>query len=163
MRGTKSPLLQIGGMDVESAADERSAGNRIHAHLIETLSSVGREYLDFYFLTIRQAWEEFQIQGALQAIEMAREEGLIRFVGLRAMGSPLSALGLWQFNDAFEALMVPSDPPEFFDSLSPLALQRRVGVVVQGGEREGAATLQRVSSAAEIEKLFPLASAGGAR
>lgn len=156
LRGTESPLMQLGGRDVESAADEAGAGNRVEAHLIETLSAVGRETLDFYFLTVRQAWEEVQIQGALAALEMARQEGLVLHVGLYAQGSPLSALGLWQFNDAFEALLVPNQP-EFLDTLGPLATQRRVGVIVEGQAPQGAVSLLRVTSAEDVHRAFPLA------
>jgi hypothetical protein len=154
LRGTSSPLMQIGGRDIESAADEAGAGNRIQAHLIETLSAVGRESIDFYFLTVRQALEEVQIQGALAALEMARQEGLVLHIGLCAQGSPLSALGLWQFNDAFEALLVPGQP-EFLQTLGPLASQRRVGVVVEGDAPPGAVSLIRVSTLDDVNRAFP--------
>jgi aryl-alcohol dehydrogenase-like predicted oxidoreductase len=115
-----------GGFELENAADAKNASDLMQAHLIETLSAVGREYLDFYFLRVRSPLEEFQVDGALEALEMARQEGHIRFIGLSSEGqSHLPALGLWQFHDAFDTvLLTPSQ-----ESLAKLAQERRVGVV----------------------------------
>jgi aryl-alcohol dehydrogenase-like predicted oxidoreductase len=131
MRGTEALLMSIGGTEIESATDEQHASDLVQAHLIETLSAVGRDYLDFYFLQVRRALEEFQINGALQALEMARQEGHIRHVGLCCDGSSLAVLGMWQFHDAFDVLLVPRNHlcHESYDTLAPLAQERRVGVI----------------------------------
>lgn len=131
MRGTEATLTCVSTHGYENATDDRHASDLIQAHLIETLSCVGRDYFDFYFLRVRQAVEEFQIAGALEAMEMARQEGHIRYLGICCDGPSLATLGLWQFHDAFEALLVPRNhyDPEPYETLAPLARKRRVGVV----------------------------------
>jgi hypothetical protein len=133
IRGTQQHdsalLMGRGGLELENAADAKNASDLIQAHLIETLSAIGREYLDFYFLRVRSPLEEYQVEGALEALEMARQEGHIRFIGLASEGkTPLPALGLWQFHDAFEAVLLPPSQ----DGLATLAKERRVGVVWHG-------------------------------
>jgi hypothetical protein len=131
MRGGSDVLIQSGTLQIESATSEEHATDLVQAHLIETLSSLGRECVDFYFLRVRRALEEFQINGALAAMEFAKQEGHVRFLGLRADGPPLSVLGLWQFHDAFEALWVsaPLAEQDALETLGPLAATRRVGVL----------------------------------
>lgn len=129
IRRGANPVMAIGHEDVGRAVSERHAADLLEAHLFQTLSSIGRETLDFYFLPIRHAWEEFQLTGAFGALEAAREEGHVRFIGLAAEGSPLAALGVWQFHDAFEALLVPNQ--ESLSQLGGLAKERRVGVVAR--------------------------------
>lgn len=131
MRGTDACLTCVSNSDFERATDDKHASDLIQAHLIETLSCVGRDYFDFYFLRIRRAVEEYQIAGALEAMEMARQEGHIRFMGICCDGPSLSTLGTWQFRDAFDALLVPRNhyDPEPYETLAPMARERRVGVV----------------------------------
>lgn len=130
-RGSDAFLTAVGAASYENATDETHATDLVQAHLIETLSSIGREYVDIYFLRVRRAMEEFQISGALQALEMARQEGHIRYLGLCCDGPSLATLGLWQFHDAFEVLLVPRNhyDEEPYETLAPLARERRVGVV----------------------------------
>lgn len=134
MRGTEATLLCRSCLDYARATDETHATYLIQAHLIETLSAVGREHFDFYFLRVRDAVEEFQISGALQAMELARQEGHIRFLGIVCDGPALATLGQWQFHDAFETLLVRRNPlhTEDFETLAPLAKERRVGIVTEG-------------------------------
>ncbi len=131
LRGTDSTLAALSTTTFENATDEKNASDLVQAHLIETLSAIGREHLDFYFLRVRHAFEESQISGALQAVEMARQEGHIRFVGICCDGPAFATLGLWQFNDAFEVLLVPRNhyDTDAYDTLAPLARERRVGIV----------------------------------
>lgn len=113
------------------ATSERHAVELVQAHLIQTLSAVGSGRLDLYFLRVRNAVEEFQIAGALEAIELARQEGYVRFAGLCCDGSAYGALSSWHFHDAFEVLLVPRNHLDgsAYEVLSPLARERRVGVV----------------------------------
>lgn len=127
MRGTDALLMTRGGMEIERAPDEKAACDLIQAHLIETLSAIGREHIDFYFLQVRRALEEFQINGALQALENAKQEGHIRFLGLAAEGPGLAVQSVWQFRDAFEVLLLKS--PD--SGLEGLAIERRVGIVTE--------------------------------
>lgn len=139
MRGTDAALMTRGGADIVNAADEPGAGNLVSAHLLETLSGIGREYIDFYFLRIRTALEEFQLNGALEALEAARDEGLVRYFGLAAEGSGFAVLGSWQFRDAFEVLLVPdrTEDEASYSTLVPLARERRVGVVRRFAQMPG--------------------------
>ncbi len=131
MRGTSATLMTIGGPRIENATEEDHAMDLVQAHLIETLSSIGREYIDFYFLKIRRGLEEYQINGALSALESAKQEGNVRFIGLYPEGPPMAILGVWQFHDAFETILLPKNPLEnrAYDNLAPLAQERRVGIV----------------------------------
>jgi hypothetical protein len=150
MRGADEVvLIQQGTYQIERATSEDHATDLMQAHLIETLSAVGRDCLDFYFLRIRRALEEYQINGALAALEAARNEGHLKFLGLHATGHPLAALGLWQFHDAFEAVLLPDDQ-EAWTTLEPLAKQRRVGVV---GFGKGDPRLITVRSSADVLRV----------
>lgn len=131
LRGRDVPLLAFGGTECENAVSADHATDLLSAHIFQTLSSLGRIGLDFYFLRVRRGWEEFQVDGAFRALETAREDGLIRHFGLWAEGHPLAVLGWWQFRDAFEAVMIPHHPraEDYAETLAPLARERRVGLV----------------------------------
>ena len=49
LRRTSQPIMAIGHADVAEAVSERHAADLLEAHLFQTLSSIGRETLDFYF------------------------------------------------------------------------------------------------------------------
>ncbi len=131
LRGGEDTLVTFGGRYLATAHDETNALNLTQAHLIETLSALGRETLDVYALSVRRPLEEWQINGALEALEDARQEGHIRFFALHAEGSGLAALGLWQFHDFAEILAAPRNPRdhEAYDTLAGLAAERRAGVL----------------------------------
>lgn len=131
IRGTDATIMTMGGLDIERATDERHAGDLVQAQLLEHLSAIGREHVDFYFLRVRRALEEYQIHGALKSLEMGRQEGHIRFVGLCCDGPSLAVLGTWQFHDAFDTVLIPRNhyDTSAYDTLSPMARERRVGVV----------------------------------
>lgn len=130
-RSASSRVVSFGGAFLERATDEGHAADLTQAHLIETLSSLGRETLDVYVLTLRRPLEETVIGGALSALESARQEGHVRLFGLHAEGSGLAALGLWTFHDFAEMLFVPDNPLEAgaLETLGGLADERRVGIV----------------------------------
>jgi hypothetical protein len=131
LRGGQDVLLQRGTLQIEKATSEEHATDLVQAHLIETLSAVGREMIDFYFLRIRRNLEEYQINGALAALEYGKQEGHIRFLGLQADGPAMAVLGFWQFHDGFDAVMIPhpAHSARTYDTLQPMAHQRRVGVL----------------------------------
>lgn len=132
MRGEDDRFfLQSSTPSYEQATDDRHASDLIQAHLIETLSAIGREWIDVYFLRVRRAVDEAQLSGALEAMEMARQEGHIRHLGLLCDGSSLATLALWQFHDAFDLVLAPRDAEddEDYRTLAPLARERRVGLV----------------------------------
>jgi aryl-alcohol dehydrogenase-like predicted oxidoreductase len=138
------------------APDARIATNLVQSHLIETLCAVGRTHIDYYFLSLHEIPTEAQLSGALEALELARQEGQIGAIGLAAYGKPLAILALWRTHDAFEVALLP-DEAERLQTLLPEAHARRVGVVVQiEGSRapdKGQVVLTR------IEQAIALASA----
>lgn len=131
MRGTEAMIMAVSGREIANATDSDHAGDLLQARLLQTLSSLGRESLDFYFLDYRRAWEEHQINGALETLEYAKQEGAIKFIGMFAGGSSLAALGMWQFHDAFDVILCPNNPVQRdgYKTLAPLAQERRVGIV----------------------------------
>lgn len=138
--------------DYTVATDHNHAVTLVQAHLIETLSAIGREKIDFYFLRVQRAAEEFQISGVLEALEMARQEGHIGFVGLACDGPSLATLNLWQFHDAFDVVLIPDAIS--FDTLAPLAVERRVGVVLDGQWRQtDGPRIVTVESVAQLEAM----------
>lgn len=139
-------LMARSSVDFEQAADESHVVHLLHAHLIEVLSALGRPQLDFYFVRVRQRLQEYQINGILQALEMAREDGLIRFNGLACEAPALVVRSMWQGHDGFEAILVrDAEAPE----LVPIALARRVGVLYEG--EAGVPRLISVRNDADLE------------
>ena len=145
MRGTEATLCCSSAFDYEEATEQAHATDLVQAHLIETLSCIGRDYWDFYFLRVRRTVPEFVISGVLEALEMARQEGHIRHIGLHSVGDANPTIGLWRLHDAFEAILIERDP----DPLVALARERRVGVV-SPLPIEGATRLLSVTNRAEI-------------
>jgi hypothetical protein len=129
MRGADATLLTVAN-PVEDAGDERSAADLAQAHLLQTLCALGRDSLDFYFLRVRSALPDYAIGGFMQAMEMAREEGMLRFLGICADGPVDDVRRVWQPYDAFEAVLLPRNHRDarLYDELEPLARSRRVGV-----------------------------------
>jgi hypothetical protein len=128
----KEPVMSVQGTpEYERASDEGHAADLVSAHIIQTLSSLGRETIDFYALPVRRVVEEYQFNGALQSLELAKQEGHIRHIALTSDGPGLATLGMWQFHDAFEVLFVPRNHYDHsaYDTLMPVARERRVGVV----------------------------------
>lgn len=145
---TVPPLVGIGGEEIAHADRATQAADFVQAHLLQTLSALGREQIDFYFLRMRAPLEEVQIAGALECLEAARQEGHVRHLGLFADAPPVAVLAMWQFHDAFDALLVR--PGDAYDVLAPMARDRRVGVVSLGNGR-GDVVLTSVRSRSTIE------------
>jgi hypothetical protein len=125
LRGGADILSVKSSVHYERATSQDHATDLMQAHLIEVLSSVGREMIDFYFLRVRRVVEEYQINGALAALEFAKQEGHVKHIGIAAEGPVMAVQSVWQFHDAFEAILLKSE----HESLSNLARERRVGVV----------------------------------
>lgn len=131
LRKEECTFLYRGGEDIEVATDERHASHLLQAQLIQVLSCLGRPQIDFFCFKVRKGLEEFQINGALSALEEARQDGLVKWIGLSSEGPALAALGTWQFHDAFDVVLVSRSHFDQTDyaTLAPLAIERRVGVV----------------------------------
>jgi len=138
------------------ASDARIAANLVQSHIIETLCAVGRTHIDYYFLSLHEVPTEAQLSGALEALELARQEGQIGAMGLAAYGKPLAILALWRTHDAFEVVLLP-DEAEWLQTLLPEARARRVGVVVL---TEGSRAPDKAQVVlARVETAIALASA----
>ncbi|MFQ3611860.1 MAG: hypothetical protein SNJ72_10250 [Fimbriimonadales bacterium] len=115
---------------ISMAGDARIASVFLQSHIIEMLCAIGREHIDYYFLSLDQPIGEAQLSGALEALEIARQEGQIRATGIACYGDPLRTLALWRTHDAFEVALIPDEPP-LLQALLPEARHRRVGVVLR--------------------------------
>lgn len=143
--GKGSLVMAVGGGDCSRAPDASWAKNFVEAKLVSVLSCLRQDHLDFFFLDYTGPWEEFQINGALEAIESARQDGLIRFSGLAASGNDLATEAMWNFHDAFDAVLMR--PESYESALYSLSLKFRAGVVTYGQSIGGWPVLNRVSSA----------------
>ncbi|MHB8636634.1 MAG: aldo-keto reductase family protein [Fimbriimonadaceae bacterium] len=163
MRGSDALLMGAGGAEIGVTADEDGAANVVHAHLIETLSALGRDWIDFYFLRIRSPLEEFQLSGALKALEWAKDEQHVKFMGVSAETDPAVVLRAWHFHDAFDALLLPSGD-SCYSSLKAMAADRRVGVVTRFSDAAPQAqdpVLHTVRSVADVRTLAQQPAAAG--
>lgn len=127
LRGAANLLAVRAGLDLEHTGGGSHTAGQVEAHLFETLCSLQRETVDFYFLRIENTLSESQIGGALEALENARVEGHLRFLGLEIGRDGAAALAAWRLHDAFECVMVAGRPQE---GAFALAGERRVGLVL---------------------------------
>lgn len=146
LRDQNSVLSVRGGLDIESAGSETHAFDLLSAHLIETLSCLTVRTLDFYFLKLRRGLEEHQISGAIQALTAAKQDGLLRHTGFEACSPAFAVLANWQFNDAFEAAIIPAGTEN--EPLFNLAKERRLGVLTLGEN------LVAVQSRADVDRAL---------
>lgn len=158
LRGGEDILSVKSSAHYERATSQDHATDLTQAHLIEVLSSVGRPMIDFYFLRVRRVVEEYQINGALAALEFAKQEGHIKHLGIYADGPIMAVQSVWQFHDAFEVVLLKTAD----QSLGGLASQRRVGIVTEVSsdfvDREPNETyLVTVNSMAQVEGLREVA------
>jgi hypothetical protein len=124
-------LIQNSSVDFERASGSSHAADLVYAHLIETLSCIGRPCIDFYFLRSRVALEEAQLAGILETFEVARQEGHIRFLGLRIENFNAS-IANWQFHDAFDVVSASEKlSSEDRETARRMADQRRCGFILR--------------------------------
>jgi hypothetical protein len=105
----------------------RRAAELTEAHLIETLSAIGRPSIDFYAVSVDSGWSEPTLNGVLEAVESARQDGMVGHFGLALEGDGRKAMGLWHLRDAFEFVIAPH---ELRSMVHPLAVARNVGLVI---------------------------------
>lgn len=129
LRGFPGELMVSGGHYASMRPNEQAVRNEMEAELIQWLSALGRTQIDYFFLECAGPLETFQINGVLEVLEMARQDGLIRNLGLLAR-NPYASLSLAQFNDAFDLYYFPH--AEDSEVLAGLAESRRIDVLVNG-------------------------------
>lgn len=135
LRGAGCEWLVAGSASAESAPNEAEAAGRIMGEVCSAVSCSPDAEIAIWFLTVRRAWEEYQINGALAGLADAREEGLIKHIGIHIAGPAFAVAGLWRFHDAFE--LVLSSPGPDFAQVVATAMERRVGIVQDGGNPQG--------------------------
>jgi len=123
-------FMAIGNGQAGRATDENHAFDLTQAHILQTLSSIGRETIEFYFLPIAAGWSDFQVIGALQAVEFARQEGHIKYAGLAPGPDGRLAMGLWETRDTFDVVFAPTE--EAADAIRLLAGDRGVTILHSG-------------------------------
>lgn len=146
IRGGDHVLFARGSLDYERAISRESAIDLVCAHLIQTLSTIGRESIDFFALPFRRAVEDEQLEGALEALELAKGDGLIKHGGLMSEGPELATLSMWRFHDAFEFIVLGERSSE----LEALARERRVGVAVRNTSYDEGVVIKTVSRVEDI-------------
>ncbi len=139
----------VGGTDVAKGTSDHHAADLLQGEMLQIMSSLGRTHVDFFFWAIARPLTEFQIEGALNVLEYARQEGVMAHLGIAALDEA-AAMGLWQFHDAFECAFLPTRS----DSLESMARERRVGLVVLGEDApEDAVRLRVANTASDVESL----------
>jgi aryl-alcohol dehydrogenase-like predicted oxidoreductase len=106
-------------------------------HLSATLDNMKTDYLDLWQIhdvrTSRDLEEIFGPGGAIEAFHWAREEGLVRFIGITGHQDPdilLHAFDMFHF----DTVLMPVNPAEpsyrsFIDSVLPEAVHRHMGII----------------------------------
>lgn len=135
LRGFGCDWLVCDSGGVERARDEGEAMQIMMGEIVQRISNSPDGGISIWFLSVARAWEEFQINGALAALESAREERLIDHLGLHVAGRAMAVASLWRFHDAFDVVLCP--PGEEIESVLSTARDRRVGFVQDGGESLG--------------------------
>ncbi|QYK53526.1 MAG: hypothetical protein KF824_01225 [Fimbriimonadaceae bacterium] len=131
LRDAKCDWVVCGGSKVGNSQSQEQAMNQMTGEIIASVAGSPDGFVSIYFLSVARAWEEHQINGALAALQSAKEEGLIGSIGLHVAGSALGVASLWRFHDAFEVVLVAHNPrtEKDYQSVVATALDRRVGVV----------------------------------
>lgn len=130
LHGKDVMVCSFGGTDLSRATGGEHAASLLGAHLIETLSSIGRASVDFYFLRLKDRLGENVLNGALNCLDDAKNDEVVRFIGLYAEGESTIVQSMWQFHDAFEAVMIPRNPQreQEYQALAAMAIEKRVGL-----------------------------------
>jgi aryl-alcohol dehydrogenase-like predicted oxidoreductase len=122
-------------------ASKTSARNRDEAwrDLEQSLRRLKTDYLDLWqFHALTYDWDLDTIldtqQGAIKAAEEAKQQGLIRFVGITGHHNPaIIAKGLRRY--PFDTALIPVNaadmhtPQPFITGVLPIARQRQVGII----------------------------------
>lgn len=107
------------------------------AHLQETLTNMKTDHLDLWQVhdvrTDEEVEEIFGPRGALEAFREARDQGLVRFVGVTGHHDPLITKRCMDMFD-FDTVLIPVNPAEpfyksYIDTVIPPASQKQMGII----------------------------------
>lgn len=131
LRDAKCDWVVCGGEKISNTQNQEQAMYHMTGEIISAVAGSPDRFVSIYFLSVARAWEEHQINGALAALQSAKEEGLIGSICLHVAGSALGVASLWRFYNAFDVVLVRRNPGTEQDYLriAMTALDRRVGVV----------------------------------
>ncbi len=132
------------GFDYETAGSSSQTVDTVSAALLQAMTLIGAPRVGLAVLPVRQPLWGGQIEGALRALESARQDGVVRFVGLRVAGPWPMVEPVWRRHDAFEFALAGEAA---LDDVAAFARSRRVGVV---GIGSGDVRLVDVRSADEV-------------
>ena len=106
-------------------------------HLSTTLKNMKTDYLDLWQVhdvrTGQDLEEIFGPGGAIETFQRAKQEGLVRFVGITGHQAPAVILRAFKMFD-FDTVLMPVNPAEpayksFIDSVLPEAVNRGMGII----------------------------------
>lgn len=123
-------MVCLGSNTIHSVSASHAA-DLIQAELVQALSCLGGRRIAYVFWNVVGPHEEFQVEGVLAGFEEAIQDGIFQHLGLNVAGPAVAALALWQFHDAFDAVLIPRNPLDdaAYELLAPVAAQRNVGLV----------------------------------
>lgn len=113
MRGCDAVLIAGGSVEMLGATNRDHAADLLHAHLIQVLSSVGREHLDVLCLPLARPLPEHATLGALAGARAAQAEGLVGSLALAGPAPDVTAALLRKNSDFEFALVRPEDVSHF--------------------------------------------------
>ena len=151
-----SSLLVFFGDDGFTKCRNRSdACDVVSSQIVEVLSSLLGKTIGLFFLPVARVVDAHCWEGAIEAVETARNDGLVSFSGLSCLGPGMAALLEWTYRDAFDVLCLHSKDQE--DTLLPMANDRRTGVVTTYSSTvPDACVLKIVRRLEDLEKVGPL-------
>jgi len=120
-------IVAFGSSDFSMAGSRVHACDLVSAQIVEILSCLHGKSLTVFFLPLIRVLESHQWDGAIEALESAREDGLILSTGLSCDRVVSTELIDGQFRDAFDAVCVRNK--EDFETVSPIVRERRMGVL----------------------------------
>jgi hypothetical protein len=125
------PIMVSGLRDIHRLDTPTAAIHEVNAHLLQAASAAGRQTIDAYFIEVERIPSDAVLNGMMEALEEAIQEEMIGRLGISDVGKSLATLGLWQFNDAFDFLLVDDNPGAWpaTKGLMELATERRVSVI----------------------------------
>ncbi len=124
-----SPIVLRCGASLSDAENFNHAVSLVQSHLLSNLCSTRRECINYYVLKPRDSIDLTLLDGALESLESAREDSLIKHIGLDLTQNTENLLNLWIQRDAFEFIIIPNHT-EKYDILSSIAKSKNVGIVI---------------------------------